>query len=224
MKLPKIVMLSIIAIACLSQSAYAKAEKWYRVEMIIFEMDSKAALIDDIANAGSPSVSNAVSLSNDPEAEFSILDEKQLVLKDAKRRIQKRYHLVMHKGWRQIITDKEHAQRVHLMGGKDLAGEFEVNGTVRLSSGRNINVDTDLLLKKLSTQSGSSAYRLKESSRLRLDEISYIDNPKYGVLVMVTPEKTQAENKVIVEQPAPAVKEKGPAPVTDDSPIIRKKT
>jgi hypothetical protein len=172
--------------------AYAKVDRWYKVEVLVFEMKDKNTPADEWStDPGKPNLVDAVTLSSDPNAEFGVLADNNMMLLDAKKRIQKSYHLVLHKGWRQQITDKDHAQKVHLVGGKDLlAGEFEVDGTVRLSAGRNLNVDADLLFRKPVDQTKFQAFRLKESSRLRVDEISYIDHPHYGMIIMVTPEKS----------------------------------
>ncbi len=217
MKISKIALLFLLLISSIT-TAFAKENKWYRVEMLIFEMKDKQPLIEN-AEQGKPSFTNAINLNSDPSTEFSLLLDNQLALQDAKRRIQKNYHLVLHKGWRQMITDKEHAQKVHLIGGKQLSaalGEFEVDGTVRLSSGRNLNIDADLLFRQPSSHEQSQAFRLKESSRLRINEISYIDHPMYGVIVMVTPEKVDAPIAQKTQEPAA---EKVYAP-TDDKPIF----
>lgn len=210
---------------------FAKDEKWYRVEILIFETKDKQALAEEWPlNPGHPSFSNAVNLTSDPTSEFGQLLEEHYALKDAKQKIQKNYHLVLHKAWRQTINDKEHAQNIHLVGGKDFgsnnaANQFEVDGILRLTSGRYLHVDADLLLRKpmkviptiaapdqeiISSTTAKFAevsnrnqwqsepdvrlqsFRLKESSRMRLDEIQYIDHPMYGVIIMITPEKTSA--------------------------------
>lgn len=217
MKISKLALLFLLLTSSLT-SAFAKENRWYRVEMLIFEMKDKQPLIEN-ADQGKPSFSNAINLNSDPQAEFSLLLDNQLALQDAKKRIQKNYHLVLHKGWRQMITDKEHAQKVHLVGGKQLSaalGEFEVDGTVRLSSGRNLNIDADLLFRQSAANEQFHAFRLKESSRLRVNEISYIDHPMYGVIVMVTPENV--ETPVAQKTQVPAT-EKVYTP-TDDKPIF----
>ncbi|MBS0287870.1 MAG: hypothetical protein JSR17_11275 [Proteobacteria bacterium] len=215
MKKPLPILLILLSALCIT-NAYAKDQKWYRVEMIVFEMDDKSG--DDVSTLSKPSVANAVSLGTSSDSDYAELTDKQLSLQTAKTRLQKRYPILMHKGWRQNISDKEHSQKVHIQGGKTIDGEREVDGTVRLSLGRNLNVEADLVLKKVNGQS----FRLKESSRLRVDEITYIDHPKYGVLVMVTPEKTQtSEKSQSVENATTTVtKSKAPLPVTDDSPIL----
>ena len=212
----------------ISPFCLAKAEKWYRVEVLIFETKDKQALAEEWPiNPGMPSFTNAVSLGSDPAIEFGQLSDGHLALLDAKRKIQKNYHLVLHKAWRQTISDKEHAQKVHLIGGKNFGGEGanEVDGILRLSSGRFLHVDADLLFRKpmkviMPPVSGEQAgttisakfaevanrnvwqnepdtklqsFRMKESSRVKLEEIQYIDHPMYGMIIMVTSEKTDAK-------------------------------
>lgn len=215
----------------------AQAEKWYRVEVLIFENNDKQALTEEWPlNPGLPSFANAVNLNSDPTIEFGQLSDGHLALIDARRKIQKNYHLVLHKAWRQTIGDKEHAQKVHLIGGKDFGGStaHEVDGILRLTSGRYLHVDADLLLRKPmkvilppmsadQTETAISAkfadvanrnlwqnepgvklqsFRLKESSRVRLEEIQYIDHPMYGMIIMVTSEKTDAKKSSSVRKAA----------------------
>ncbi|MBS0289454.1 MAG: hypothetical protein JSS07_05410 [Proteobacteria bacterium] len=177
-----------------SNYALAQTQKHYHVEILIFESKEKEDLQAWPIDPGKPSLNNTISLVQDPEADFGQLSDNSLVLNNAKKRIQKNYHLVLHKGWRQTITDKEHAPKIHLFGGKALsdnngaAGMHEVDGIVRLSLGRNIYIDTDLLLSK-STLNKMQSFRLIESSKIKPDEITYIDHPLYGIIVMVIPEK-----------------------------------
>lgn len=215
MKMLKQPLIFLMLLLCMGQ-AIAKEDKWYRVEMIIFEMQDKNGLTAQ-NNLGTPSFANAISLNTEPNADFSLLTDKQLSLHDAKQRIQKRYPLIMHKGWRQLITDKEHAQKVHVTSN---INNNEVDGIVRLSMGRNLNVDTDLLFRKTGSD---NTFRLKETSRLRADEITYIDHPNYGVLVMVSPEKTATVKPATVAQkPVEAVKAKAPTAEEEDNdkPIL----
>jgi len=135
----------------------------------------------------------------------------------------------MHKGWRQMLSDKETATSIHLLGGQPFSDSlsesksYEVDGMIKLSGGRFINVDTDLLfykpiklisptnpelspsentegmarfaevsLKNWKNEFGArlQAFRLKESSRLKADEMHYIDHPLYGIIIVVSPEKS----------------------------------
>lgn len=221
LNLKKCALLLLLFFSCLS-TAYAKSDRWYRVEVLVFETKDKNALTEDWpADPGKPMLTNSVNLVSDPTVQYGQVADNQLVLTDVKKRIQKNYRLVLHKGWRQPISDKEHAQSVHLLGGKYFGHDeaqadnyHELDGIVRFTAGHYLHVDADLLFKKpmkiLSGEAATTArfaelsdktnwqnqpdvklqsFRLKEISRLKMDEIQYIDHPMYGVIVMVTPEK-----------------------------------
>lgn len=218
----------VAAVLFISTSALANGEKWYRVEVLVIESKDKGALAEQWPiNPGKPSFTNAISLNTDPTADFSLLNDKELTLGRAKKRLQQNYRLIMHKGWRQTLSDKGIAQNVRLLGGQTYGtDEYEVDGVIKLSSGRYMNVDADLLfhkpMKVVSTanaelgnsneQSQGTAhfsevlakqwqedpaarlqsFRLKESSRLKADELHYIDHPLYGIIIVVSPEKSAA--------------------------------
>lgn len=202
-------------------------DKWYHVEILVFENNDKNALAEEWPlDPGKPALKQAMTLVTEPNTEYSQLDDKQLLLNAAKRKIQNNYRLILHKGWRQILTDKGHAQNVRLIGGKqysnnDMTGEmpiggnqYEVDGIIRFSGGKFLHVDSDLLFRKpvtiVSPEGATTAkfteiadknnwqnqpnaklqtFRMKESARLRLEEIQYIDHPLYGVIIMVSQEK-----------------------------------
>lgn len=219
-----------IGLTCISLNTLANTDKWYRVEVLVIEAKDKSALAEEWPlNPGKPSLANAVDLNQDTTSDFSLLNDNQLTLGRAKKRLQQNYRLIMHKGWRQTLSDKDNAPKVHLMGGQNYSGSsatdsqhFEVDGVLKLSSGRYLNVDADLLFHKpmkivssanvelgvpnnmqgtarfvevssKSWQEDSAArlqtFRLKESSRLKVDELHYIDHPLYGIIIVVSPEK-----------------------------------
>ncbi len=217
------------SLAGISISTFANAEKWYRVEVLVIEAKDKSALSEEWPlNPGKPSMTNAIDLNNDATRDFSLLNDNQLTLNKAKKRLQQNYRLIMHKGWRQTLSDKDNAPKVHLIGGQHFSGshsteDYEVDGVIKLSSGRYLNVDADLLFHKpmkiissANVELGVSAentqatalfvevpnknwqedsaarlhsFRLKESSRLKADELHYIDHPLYGIIIVVSPEK-----------------------------------
>lgn len=221
----------VICLTFISSLAYATSqtnnEKWYRVEVLVIESKDKSALTEEWpVNPGMPLLANAISLDNATNGDISLLSENQLTLARAKKRLQQNYRLIMHKGWRQPISDKATAQTIRLVGGQNYASndaKSEVDGIIKLSTGRYMNVDADLVFyKPMKLAPGSSmelgvssenqgtarfaeiptqnwqndpqarlqAFRLKESSRLKADEIHYIDHPLYGIIIVVTPEKT----------------------------------
>jgi hypothetical protein len=225
----KIIVVSFITL--ISSIAYSapssNIEKWYRVEVLVIESKDKSALAEEWPlNPGMPLLANAISLDSPSSTEISLLSDNQLTLGRAKKRLQQNYRLIMHKGWRQTLSDKATAQNIRLMGGQNYtvgnAIDNEVDGIIKLSTGRYMNVDADLVFHKpmklapgtavelgvASENQGTARFeladknwqsdpqarlqpfRLKESSRLKADEIHYIDHPLYGIIIVVSPEKT----------------------------------
>ncbi|MGE3320414.1 MAG: CsiV family protein [Candidatus Berkiella sp.] len=208
-----------------SSFCYAAGEKWYHVEVLVIESKDKSALAEEWPlDPGKPSLANAIIPSNEPGAELCFLNDNQLTLGRAKKRLQQSHRLIMHKGWRQMLSEKQAAQTIHLSGGQSYSdnNEPEVNGIIKLSTGRYLNVDADLVFNKpmklvangpveLGTENTQTtahfvevqgqdwkndptarlqSFRLKESSRLKADEMHYIDHPLYGIIIVVSPEKT----------------------------------
>ncbi|MCS5711807.1 CsiV family protein [Candidatus Berkiella aquae] len=229
-KLVKTLRLPLFGALLLTTLSSLANEKWYHVEVIVIEAKDKSALAEEWPlNPGKPSMANAIELGTDSATDFSLLKENELTLGRAKKRLQQHYRLVMHKGWRQMLSDKENATSIHLLGGQQFSDSlaenkgYEVDGMIKLSGGKFINVDADLLfhkpiklvsptnpelppsentegtarfaevsLKNWKNEFGArlQAFRLKESSRLKADEMHYIDHPLYGIIIVVSPEKS----------------------------------
>ncbi len=66
----------------------------------------------------------------------------------------------------------------------DATGKPLLDGTVSLISGEILQVDVDLIYRDSSL---AVPVQLKESRRLRSGELQYLDHPRFGVLVRVTP-------------------------------------
>jgi hypothetical protein len=47
-------------------------------------------------------------------------------------------------------------------------------------------VDVDLLLRDVKSGDTAPRYRLTEHRRIKLQEVHYLDHPKFGVLVRIT--------------------------------------
>lgn len=225
MKRFPLLQISVLLCASVASSlCHATGEKWYRVEVLVIESKDKSALAEEWPlNPGKPTLTNAIALSSDPTTEFSLLNDNQLTLGRAKKRLQQNYRLIMHKGWRQTLSDKQTSPAIHLSGGQNYTdnNEPEVDGIIKLSTGRYMNVDADLVFNKPmklvangavelgsentqttahfaevpgqnwqnDPQARLQSFRLKESSRLKADEIHYIDHPLYGIIIVVSPEK-----------------------------------
>ncbi len=79
-------------------------------------------------------------------------------------------------------------------------------GTLRISLGKYLHIDTNLVL--INANSDGSA-RMRISRRMRSREIHYLDNPEFGLLVLITP----VEEPPVLEEPIESIPE-----TPDDSP------
>lgn len=181
----KSLALVLLMLSCFK--TYAKEEQWYQVEVLIFENLDKAGLQESYPlNPGQPNVSAAkrlldASSTSDEAQNYIQVNNDALQLNDAKEKIQKQgsFRIILHKGWRQRISDKNLSDTLRLVGGKSYSSRggsdtqlddalganadvkqsaYEVDGTIRVSKSRYLHVDTDLILTKpmrvLSTATG----------------------------------------------------------------------
>jgi len=88
------------------------------------------------------------------------------------------YHPLMHVAWTQTIKANRIGTAVHLYNQSDT-----VNGFFRIQRGHYLHMITDLEYHP----NGSLIYRLTEKRRFKLNEIHYLDHPKFGVIVKVSP-------------------------------------
>jgi len=116
-----------------------------------------------------------------------------------------KYRVLFHQRWRQPVDDGAMAVPVYLEGGEptpvpvvlngDLlpddaphpATEPELQGTLQLSLSRSLQVDTDLWLAGTNSEGMRYFSPMRESRRLGEGELHYLDSPRLGVLIRVTP-------------------------------------
>lgn len=188
----KIIKKIIFLLALTAQCAVAAQNNIVHVEVIVFETktqdhNTSQETWPNHATAKKPAFNQALSLQASPTAQFGPLSEKQFVLTNAKKRLQQRYRVVLHQGWRQPLADKMHTPGVRLIGGKPTSNEasgHEVEGVIKVIGGNLLSLDADLFFQK-----AHQGFHLKEKARLKINEIHYVDHPLYGMIVMVTREK-----------------------------------
>ncbi len=184
----KSLVLVLLMLSCFK--TYAKEEQWYQVEVLVFENLDKAGLQESYPlNPGHPNVSAAKKLldvsnassTSDEAQNYVQVNNDALQLNDAKDKIQKQgsFRVILHKGWKQRISEKNLSDTLRLVGGKSYSSRggsdiqlddalganadvkqsaYEVDGTIKISKSRYLHVDTDLILTKpmrvLSTATG----------------------------------------------------------------------
>jgi len=151
---------------------------------------------------------------------FQLLPSNQLRMKNEEQKLarQKNYHLLLHIAWRQPLPYKKSVETIHIVGGNayndegkvlgnaDLFGGtadltpyiWQIEGSVQVFKGHYVELNTEFNLNDLpnvsQTPSNSvyqlDTYHLKQHRRLSNGELNYLDHPKFGILVLITPIKS----------------------------------
>ena len=78
-----------------------------------------------------------------------------------------------HLAWRQNTRGRQSNSWYWIGGGR-------LSGLIRMSRGRYLHLDTDLILRDINS---SQPYRIKLHRRMRSDELHYVDHPRLGILI-----------------------------------------
>jgi len=126
------------------------------------------------------------------------LTPEQFTLKREDQQISNnnKYTLLLHTAWQQKLTDIYSTKSVHISGGGifDLNGKDvnEVDGIVTISKGKFLKIKTNLNLTEPSYEiskipNGLLSYPIRNTRNTKENELNYIDNPVFGMLIKVTP-------------------------------------
>lgn len=182
--------------------------KWYQVEMVVFEhlaTDTSGELWE---SGDALDYSNAIKLVTDPNGPnaFKMLPSSKHKLGGVNKvlKLSREYRPVYHVAWQQPELTASRAKKVHIKN-----PEAKINGTVNLRGGHLLHLDLDIAyFIDLSTDtitsftdenvsdegevedeeiimSGTYA-QMKETRRIKLNELHYFDHPLFGVVMRVT--------------------------------------
>ena len=187
--------------------------KWYQVEMVVFEhlaTDTSGEIwnSDDV-----PDYRNTIELVTDASGSnaFKMLPSSRYKLGGVNRvlKLSSGYRPVYHVAWQQPELRKSRAKKVHIKN-----PEAKINGTVNLRGGHLLHLDlnisyfVDLYTESITSfteenisvagedveeievdeeiiMSGTYA-QMKETRRIKLNELHYFDHPLFGVIMRVT--------------------------------------
>jgi len=183
----------------------------YTIELIVFKFNQLEDSNKDLWKPTTPlALNDALEINIKEKIEF-INDElppparlihpllrSEFVLNREESRIanNSRYTLLMHTGWKQNLSDSHSSKSIRIHGGGifDFHGDDydEVDGTLTISKGKFINIKTNLYLTEPAYEiaqipNGLLSYPMHNSRRTKEEELNYIDNPVFGMLIKVTP-------------------------------------
>ncbi|MBU1282034.1 MAG: peptidoglycan binding protein CsiV [Gammaproteobacteria bacterium] len=170
-------LLPLILLSLLSSTAVL-AESLYQVEVIVFRQAatpiSAGQLPPDNWAQDALPVDGSNSRSTALNAEAGKLSPSN------------GYQVLLHKAWSQNLGGS--SSRVAISTGNEQFGHYPVEGTISLKAGRVIELDSDIWVNQLDA-SGilNDSERIKQSSRLKSSELTFVDNGSLGLLIRVSP-------------------------------------
>lgn len=121
--------------------------------------------------------------------------EQRLSAQFANLRRSANYRPLAYYAWRQPVLSRGQAVAVRLPASEPGADGAFVEGSASVGVGRYLHLHLDLQLHEAAARtyataaagSGPVEYRLNEKRRMRSKELHYFDNPRFGVLALITP-------------------------------------
>lgn len=213
---------SINANAQIDTEAPQNHERLYQVELIVFsrtESNPQEHWPNDVKLAYPE---NLVNLASPPEG-FSLLNANDRLLNPQAATLAKsgNYSLLYHQAWRQMIYGKK--TNIAISGGKTFNGHQELEGSISLSVGQYLKIQTNLWLTQFASagtnlvetwpelpplpnttvgeEGKSQDYLIKrivkvsQERSMRSNEIHYIDHPLLGIIVKIVPVEATPSTK-----------------------------
>ena len=166
----------------------------YQVNIIIFEHISSQALNSEIWLA----VTDLPDLENSIEPQLLESEDSQLQIENRRfsRKIAQKnnYKVLLNIAWQQEIPVTRHGKPIHISGDK-------IDGTITINRDRYFDIKTNLILTEpisyLNTISPGNysdipnneftSFQMKQTRRMRSNELNYIDQPLFGMLIKIVP-------------------------------------
>jgi len=166
----------------------------YQINIIIFEHISSQALNSEIWLA----VTDLPDLENSIEPQLLESEDSQLQIENRRfsRKIAQKnnYKVLLNIAWQQEIPVTRHGKPIHISGDK-------IDGTITINRDRYFDIKTNLILTEpisyLNTISPGNysdipnneftSFQMKQTRRMRSNELNYIDQPLFGMLIKIVP-------------------------------------
>jgi hypothetical protein len=165
----------LLVLLCLVAPAAAQADV-YDFEIVVFERPDGGANEFWEPEPGEPDPSIAIGRLNSAGASggATLLPASAKTLGPSVYTLKKKGMIVHdHLAWRQETRGRKSNTWFWIGGGR-------LSGLIRMSQGRYLHLDTDLILRDAVS---SQPYRIKLHRRMRSDELHYVDHPRLGILI-----------------------------------------
>lgn len=156
----------------------AFADGTYQVELILFRQNGEPAATnqpapEDWAAGAQP----LAAVSQTPTALDGLVNK--LESSDG-------YNVLLHKAWQQDLSATP--SKVALSDGQEQFGHFPIEGTVSLGLARFTDIDANFWVNQLDSHGVLvTSERMRQATRVRNGELTYLDNGSLAMLIKVSP-------------------------------------
>ncbi|MDX1298892.1 MAG: CsiV family protein [Pseudomonas sp.] len=167
-----------LVLLCVLSSTSALAESLYQVEVIVFRQSAEPVSAGQLAPDNW--AQNALAV-DDSNSRSTALNAEAGTLNASSD-----YQVLLHKAWSQRLG--ESSSRAAISSGNQQFGHYPVEGTINLKAGRMIELDSDVWVNQFDANGNiTDSERIKQSSRLKSAELTFVDNGSLGLLIRVSP-------------------------------------
>lgn len=173
MTMIKILACSLVAMLGFFSSPVLAEGGAYQIELIVFTQSMPTTeVFEQAIQTTQPPDLTELSAYKKPDT-TTLDDSYKVVSKDPA------YKPILHVAWIQpVVGEGGLSAPVHIQG-----AEGKLNGYVQMQQGQGLQMMVDLEL----TVDGLVVYRLNEKRPIKLNEVYYLDHPKFGVVAKISP-------------------------------------
>ena len=212
-------IVSMLLVTLMTSTAYAEVRP-YALEILVFARPEPVQSVTEVFPATEPEAPQSFDLLFALNSRFKNLrplPNSSRVLLNSALRIQTQLNgeVLFHERWIHPLTENQAKNPWFQISGSGFNG-FKLNGYLRWSIDRYIELDADLRVTRESVRQATDGtvlnevYVLKEFRKISSKDIHYLDHPAFGVLIAAEPielETPQAlpanEASVLETQPQP---------------------
>lgn len=174
MKKGKIAVLVLLVLLCFN----VNAERFYKIELVIFSQNMPNSEVFDQTESMIEWPGQVVQRSS-----YKSVSPKYMALYESYAKLGQgqNYQSLMHIAWIQGAKKNRLSSAVKIAN-----ADRTIDGFFRIQRGNLIYMIADIEYSP-SSYAGPVIYRLNEKRRFKLNEIHYLDHPKFGILARVSP-------------------------------------
>ncbi|UTW13652.1 CsiV family protein [Marinobacterium rhizophilum] len=185
---PLLNLLSLALLTLLSLCAQAE-NPVYKVEVLIFANPDPGSLHEQAwRNLEIPRLAGAAELGNGGSGSYQRLPANNLVLTAEKNRLARLqgFRTLFHGAWYQPVGNPNNSRAVRLRGGQLMPnGAYELDGYLNIEQDQALQLHPNLYYTRRQDGGKLLTATLDSPRSLKANEIHYLDNPLFGVLVLI---------------------------------------